>query len=48
MKRLTHMMIRVRNSTIAEPFKAGKFCLKMFAFDGEMFNGVGCFVAYVP
>ena len=32
MKRLMHMMMSVMNSTIAESFKAGKFCLKMFAF----------------
>jgi hypothetical protein len=26
MNRLTHMMTRVRNSTIVEPFQAGVFC----------------------
>ncbi len=31
MNRLMHMMISVMNSTIAEPFKAGKFCLEMLA-----------------
>ena len=48
MKRLMHMMMSVMNSTIVEPFKAGKFCFEMFAFGSEMFDGVGCFVAYVP
>jgi len=48
MKRLTHMMIRVSRSTIAEPFKTCNLRLKVFAFDDEMFKGVGCFVANIP
>jgi hypothetical protein len=32
MKRLMHMMMSVMNSTIAEPFQAGKFSLEMLAF----------------
>ena len=48
MNRLTHMMIRMMKSTIAQPFEAGDFCLKVFAFGHEMFNGVGCFIANIP
>jgi hypothetical protein len=48
MKRLMHMMINVMNSTIAESFQAGNFCLEVFAFGGEVFKGVGCFVANIP
>ena len=54
MKRLMHMMINVMNSTIAEPFKASNFCLKMPAFvchlaidSNKSVYFVGCFVAHV-
>ena len=46
--RLMHMMINVMNSTIVKPFQTRNFCLEVLAFGGEVFEGVGCFVAYVP
>ena len=48
MKRLMHIMMSVMNSTIAQPFKACDFCLKVFDFVSKVLNFVCCFVAYNP
>ena len=54
MKRLMHMMISMRKSTIAQPFQTRNFCLEMSAFvchlaihDYQAVYFVGCFVAHV-
>jgi len=54
MNRLTHMMIRVSRSTIAEPFQTGNFCFKVpalvchLAIDNyQAVYFVGCFIAHV-
>jgi hypothetical protein len=48
MNKLTHMMIRVRNSTIAQPFQAGYLCMKVVDFISQVLNFVGCLIADDP
>jgi len=48
MNRLTHMMIRVSRSTIAEPFQADYLGFKMVAFVLQVFKFVGSCTAHIP